>query len=58
LRTLGRSAAGSLVAGAANLALSFWLVPRYGITGAAAALAIAYLLALACYAGHWYGQAP
>ena len=53
LRTLGRSAAGSLVAGAANLLLSFWLVPRYGITGAASALAIAYLLALACYAGNW-----
>ena len=58
LRTLGRSAAGSLVAGAANLALSIYLVPRYGIPGAAGALALAYVLALGCYAGNWYPKAP
>lgn len=44
------SAAGGLVAGAANLALAYALVPRHGIGGAAAALALAYALGTAFFA--------
>ena len=54
-RGLRISVAGSLLAGGGNIALGLYCIPRWGITGAGAALAASHLLALAAYgaAGRW-----
>ncbi|MEK7857773.1 MAG: oligosaccharide flippase family protein [Elusimicrobiota bacterium] len=49
-RGLCISVTGSLLAGLGNIALGLYCIPRWGITGAAAALVGAQLLALAVYA--------
>ncbi len=50
------SVAGSLVAGLGNLGLGLLLIPRFGISGAAAALLCAYVAGLAYYA--LFSKAP
>lgn len=47
---LSISVTGSLAAGLGNAALSWWLVPRWGITGAGLSLAGGFALGLAVYA--------
>ena len=44
------SVAGGLIAGLGNAALSAWLVPGWGVSGAAAALVASYALGLAFFA--------
>lgn len=46
------SVTGSLIAGLGNLGLGLLLIPLWKITGAAAALAVAYLLSLGYYAAY------
>jgi hypothetical protein len=43
------SVAGGLLAGAGNAALAAWLIPPYGVTGAAAALGLSFTLGLAFF---------
>lgn len=43
------SVSGGLIAGLGNAALAAWLVPRYGVTGAAAALAVSFALGLSFF---------
>lgn len=45
------SVLGGLLAGAGNAALSAWLIPPYGVTGAAAALGLSFTLGLAFFLG-------
>ena len=43
------SVIGGLIAGAGNAALAAWLIPRYGVSGAAAALGLSFTLGLAFF---------
>lgn len=45
------SVVGGLIAGGGNAALAAWLIPGYGITGAAAALGLSFTLGLAFFLG-------